>query len=184
MSSANSGAGIFALVADAGFVGWTVRVDGTLVFALNVGVALKSRETDTGSSLIPLSAFCIDSTWRRVAGVNDLWPDGSRWRSSALAEGVTNVALVADADWYMVADAAVGIDSTETRTGVLALATDASLVRGAVRVDHTLRTAVRRGPNHFRQTGTLASVSNHSWGVAVSSTRVGITWVHIYWLDC
>ena len=63
MSSADSRAGIFALVADAGFVGGTVRVDGTLVFALNVGVTLQSREADTGSSMIPLPAFCIDSTW-------------------------------------------------------------------------------------------------------------------------
>ena len=166
MSTADSRAGILALVANAGFVGWTVRVDGTLVFALNVGVALKSREADTGSSLISLPAFCVDSTWRRVAGVNDFRPDGSCWRSSALAEGVTNVALVADADGHMVTDAAVGVDSTKTRTGVLALAPDASLVRGAVRVDHTLRPAVWRGPNHFRQTGTLASVTNHSWGIA------------------
>ena len=101
------------------------------------------------------------------------------WRSSTPAERIPNVALVADADGYMVADAAVGIDSTKTRTGVLALATDASLVRGAVRVDHTLGAAVGRRPYHFRQTGALASVTDHSWGVAVSSARIGIAWVHI-----
>ena len=183
MSSADSGTGIFALVADAGFVGWTVGVDGTLVFALNVGVTLKSREADTGSSLISLPAFCVDSTWRRVAGVNDLRSDASCWRSSALAEGVTNVALIADADGHMVADAAVGIDSTETRTGVLALATDASLVRGAVRVDHTLGAAVGRGPYHFRQTRAATLAANISWRVGVWSTGVGVAGVGDNWLN-
>ena len=42
----------------------------------------------------------------------------------------------------MVTHSAVGIDTTETRTGVLTLSVDTGLVRGAVRVDHTLWSAV------------------------------------------
>ena len=105
------------------------------------------------------------------------------WRSSTPAEWVANVALVAYADGHMVADAAVGIDSTETRTGVLALATDASLVRGAVRVDHTLRATVWRGPNHFRQTRAATLAANISWRVGVWSTGVGVAGVGDDWLN-
>ena len=59
-----------------------------------------------------------------------------------MAEGVSNIALVADADWNVVPYTAVGVDPTKARTRILALAPDASLVRGAVRVDHALRSAV------------------------------------------
>ena len=58
--------------------------------------------------------------------------------------------LVADTDRHMVPDAAVGIDTTQTGAGVLALSGDASKLLGAVRVDHTLRPAVRGRSNHFR----------------------------------
>ena len=42
----------------------------------------------------------------------------------------------------MVPDLAVSVDTTQTRTGVLALSVDARPVRGAVGIDHTLRSTV------------------------------------------
>ena len=59
-----------------------------------------------------------------------------------MAEGVSNIALVTYADGNVVPHTAVGVDPTKARTRILALAPDASLVRGAVRVDHALRSAV------------------------------------------
>jgi hypothetical protein len=49
-------------------------------------------------------------------------------RPIAAGEGISNKALVANADWHMVPHAAVGIHSTEAWTRVLALPVDASLV--------------------------------------------------------
>jgi hypothetical protein len=86
--------------------------------------------------------------------------------------------LVANADGNMVPDAAVGIDSAQAGTGVLTLAPDARLVRGAVRVDHTLGPAVGRRANHFREAGALAATGHIPWRVGVWPTGVWHTGVH------
>jgi hypothetical protein len=172
--------GVLTLVVNASLVRGTVGVDGALMLALDVGVALETGEADTGSGLVPFPALCIDPTRRWVARIDDLRSDGGRWRPPTLAEGITNVALVADTDGDMVPDVAVGVDPTETRTWVLALPSDTGLVRGAVRVDHTLRSAVGWRTDHFRQAGTLATFPNHSGMVAVGAAGVGVTWIHIF----
>ena len=66
------------------------------------------------------------------------------------------IALVADTDRHMVPDAAVGIDTAQTGAGVLALSGDASKLLGAVRIDHTLRPAVRGRTDHSRCAIALA----------------------------
>jgi hypothetical protein len=100
-----------------------------------------------------------------------------------LAEGITNVALVADTDGDMVPDTAVGVLPTETRTEVLALPSDAGLVKGAVRVDHTLRSTVGWGTNHFRQAGALALSTNVSCRMRIWTAGVGVTGVRDDRLD-
>ena len=79
----------------------------------------------------------------------------------------------------MVPHPAVGIDATQAGTRVLTLSTDAGLVRGTVGVYDTLRPAVGRGADHFRQAGALASFPNSSGRVGVGSTRIRITGINI-----
>ena len=58
----------------------------------------------------------------------------------------------------MVSDSAVGIDSTQSRTRILALSADAGLVRRTVRVDDTLWAAVGREALHVWEAGALALI--------------------------
>ena len=150
MRSTHSRTGVPALVVDARLVGWAVWVDGALMPALHIRVTLQSREADTGSSLVSFLALSVDAARGGVAWVNNFWSMGCGWRSPTLAERIANVALVTDADGNMVPDTAVSVDTTQARTWVLALTPDACFVGRAVGVDHTLRPAVWRRPNHLR----------------------------------
>jgi hypothetical protein len=100
-----------------------------------------------------------------------------------LAERVADESLVANADGNMVPDAAVGIDSAQAGTGVLTLSPNARLVRGAVRVDHTLGPAVGRRANHVREAGALAAVPDHPGRVAVGPAGVRVAGIHIVQLS-
>ena len=83
----------------------------------------------------------------------------------------------------MVSNPAVGIDSTESRTGILTLPVDAGFVCGTVVVDLTLRPTVGRRSQHLRQTVTLTPGPHHSGRFAVGSTGVRLAGVHCYhWL--
>ena len=84
----------------------------------------------------------------------------------------------------MVAHIAVGVDTAQARTRVLALSVDAGLVRRTVRVDHTLWPAVGRRANHLWQAGALATVSDGSWRIAVGSARVGIARITFNRFNC
>ena len=70
------------------------------------------------------------------------WPNTSR-------ERIPNISLVTNADRNMIPNSAVCIDTTQTRTGVLAFSANASKCRGTIRIDNTFWSAVRRGTNHF-----------------------------------
>ena len=97
-----------------------------------------------------------------------------------MTKGISDVALVTDADRNMVSHITIGIDTAEARAGVLTLASDASLVRGAVRVDDTLWAAVGWGANHIWEARTLAALTNYPRWVAVWTTWIRITWVNIF----
>ena len=103
---------------------------------------MKPRQTLARGCSVPFVAHGIDTTWRRVARVNDLWP----WRLGShpvtSAKGISLVSLVADTDGNMISYSAVGIDATKTRAWILAALVDASKFLRAVRVDHTFRTTV------------------------------------------
>ena len=62
--------------------------------------------------------------------------------SVTLSKRISYESLVASTLRNMVPDSAVGVHTTEARTGVLALSVDASSVCGAVSIDHTLRAAI------------------------------------------
>ena len=132
VGSTHTRAWVSTLVVDARLVGRAVWIDCALMLAFNVGIAFKTGQADASSCLVPFPALCIDSTRRWVAGIDDLWANGSCRRPSALTEGISDVTLVADADWYMVAHVTIGIDTTQARAGVLTLASDACFVRRAV----------------------------------------------------
>ena len=102
-----------------------------------------------------------------------------------MTERVALEALVADTNWNMVPNSAVGIDSTQARTRILALAGNAGKLWRAVRVDDALWSAVGRRAQHSRQTAALASLSNNLWLVAVGTAGIGITGINSNdWLNC
>ena len=85
----------------------------------------------------------------------------------------------------MVSDSAVGIDSTEARTGILTLSVDAGLVGGTVSVDLALGSAVGGRAKHLWKTVALTSAANSSWRFTVGSTRIRITRIlSHYWFWC
>ena len=94
-------------------------VDGALRFAFNIRVTLEIRQTLARGCAIPFVAYGIDATRRRIARVNDFRPWWLRCDSIASVEWVPLVPLVANTDWYVVSDSAVGIDATKSRTRVL-----------------------------------------------------------------
>ena len=62
----------------------------------------------------------------------------------------------------MVTHSAVGIDTAETRTGVLAMLVDTSKLGGTISIDDTFRSTVGRASDHVWHARALASVSNAS----------------------
>jgi hypothetical protein len=131
--------GVHALVPHTRLVCRTLWVDGALRLALDVGVALQTGETGAGSCSLSFPAFCIDTTWGRTTGVDNLRARTGGCREKRLSkmignigawltcdkctlgEGISLVALVADTDGDMVPNSAVGIDATEARTGISAV---------------------------------------------------------------
>ena len=160
MGAADPGAGVHALVSDTCLVCWTVVVDCALRLTLNVRIPKHFRDACARCSTISFIAHCIDTTWRRIAGIYDLWSWGLSGNSVASAEGVSLISLIADTNGDMVPDSAVGVDATKARTGILAFPVDAGQLLRAVRVDNALRATVGWRANHLRQAGAVTSVSN------------------------
>ena len=119
--TAHTGARVHALVPHTCLVSGALWVDGALRLALDIRVTKHFRKAGAGCSLVSLSALCIDATRRGVARINYLRSWGGCCDPSALAEGISSVALVADTDGHMVPDATLSVSSTEPGTGVDAL---------------------------------------------------------------
>ena len=133
--------------------------------ALNVGITLKTRQALTRSSSGPFITNCIDATRRRIARVDNFRPWWLGCDPIASVEGVSLVALVANTDWYVVPDPAVGIDTTQARTRINTFLLSTSLVLRTILVEYTLRSTVGSGSNHARQTGAVTSISIIPWSV-------------------
>ena len=97
----------------------------------------------------------------------------------ALGKRITHISLDTNTQGYMVPHFTIGIDSAQSRAGILTLPPDARLVTWAISVDNALGPAVGRGADHFWQARALTAVANNTWWVGVGSTRVGVTWVLI-----
>ena len=66
-------AGVAALVVDAGQVRGALRVDGALMFTLDIGVTLEAGVTGARGRSISLPTLSIDATRTGSAGINDFW---------------------------------------------------------------------------------------------------------------
>ena len=97
-----------------------------------------------------------------------------------MGERVPIVSLVASTYGDIVLDSAVCLDATQTRTRVLASPCDARQLRGTFRVDHTLRSAVRRHANHIWLAVADAPIPHNLWWHEVAATRVWIAGVCLY----
>lgn len=75
----------------------------------------------------------------------------------------------------MVADTAVCVDAAEAGARVLALSVDTGAVLRALRVDHALRPAVGRRPDHVGQAGAVAGAAQVAGRVGVGPAGVRVT---------
>ena len=93
------------------------------------------------------------------------------------------ITLVTDAYGDVASHPACGMVATETGAGVHTFLVFASKLRGAVIVEHTLRTAVWRTANHIRLAGAVTAIPLFSWRIRVWATGVGVAGIFLYnWL--
>ena len=114
---------------------WAVRVDDTLRSAGNIRVSEVFWDTLAGTSRSSLGADSIGSTGRRIAGVNDL--SDRSWCCDPVAgsEGVSSVSWVTPTCWSVIVDTAGGVSSTDSRTRIHTLLSDAGFVHGTFRIN-------------------------------------------------
>jgi hypothetical protein len=166
------GTRVLAGTVDAGELGVTVVIDGALRSAVRWvadhaghAVALALTANISGPQ-------AVGARWVWLTGVG---LDGLKWWWWSLAchKRIPDVALVANTDGEMVGHLAVGVTATRAGAWVNAMKVPALLVGGTVHVDDTLWPTVGGQTNHFRQTGTLASVPNHTGRVTVGAAGLG-----------
>ena len=115
------------------------------------------------------------SAWRRLARVSGYWGRrGSYWYSSALSKWVSFMRRWTGADWNMSDDLAQCTHSTSAHTGVLTFVDNTSKVRGTVRAEHTLWSAVRRSSKVARRATADTSVTYHTLA-GVGTTEIVTT---------
>ena len=77
MGSADARTRVPAFVLHTGEGGGTLRVDGALGFALEIGVSLQAGQAGAGGSTAPLPTFGINPTGRGPTGIDYFRP--RRW---------------------------------------------------------------------------------------------------------
>ena len=142
MLTANTWTGVNTLVVHTSLVIWAFGVDGTLWLTFNVRISKHFRETCAGGCAVTLPAHSINSTRRRLAGINNFRCWGCADRFPAFREWIPKISLEADTQWQMVAHLAAGIDAAQAGTRILTLAVDTSLVRRTIGIYNTFGTAV------------------------------------------
>ena len=97
------------------------------------------------------------------------------------SERISNVIFSTGAGWYVVVDPTLGIGTAGARTGVDTLVPQTGSVRGAVRVDDTLRPAGNMGVSEVLWDtltgGSISLFAAHS----VGPTGRGVTGVDIFY---
>ena len=93
------------------------------------------------------------------------------------------ITLVTDTNGDVASHPACGMVATETGARIHTFLVFASKLRGAVIVEHTLRTAVWRTANHIRLAGAVTAIPLSSWRIRVWATGVGVAGIFLYnWL--
>ena len=103
--------------------------------------------------------------------------------SVTLSKGISYESLVASTLRNMVPDSAVGVNTAQPRTRILAFTRYAGKFLGTVRVYDTFWSAVWWGAYHISQASTVATISDLSWLVAVRTAWVWITRVDIFFYN-
>ena len=94
------------------------------------------------------------------------------------------ITLVTDAYRDVASHPACGMVATETGARIHTFLVFASKLRGAVIVEHTLRTAVWRTANHIRLAGAVTAIPLFSWRIRVWATGVGVAGIFFNnWFD-
>ena len=105
-----------------------------------------------------VEAICTNEAF--VVVVNRVKHLTNGWNGPAIAESVARETGHAAADRRVADHSALGVGSARSRARINAFLVDTGLVGRAVRVDDALRTAVRRGADHSRNTATLGLSGN------------------------
>ena len=167
--------GILALLADACEGAHTVAVYSALGLAEDVGVTLESRGTCADASVTTGSGQGVLTTRVGVTGVTD---HRVRHRGSVtLDQSVADVSRQTGAQGRVVPDLALGVLTTETRAGVIAVIVAACLVTGAVRVDDTLGFAFSVGVTKQAGGTRALTLVSHLPRDGPGAAGVGAAWV-------
>ena len=178
IDAAGAGAGVQALLTNAGQVQGAVIAEHTLRLALHQGVTLIGLDALTHGLSTPLLALGIDTTGAGVTRVSRPGRIRNNWRLSASGERVSDGAWRTAADGVMIPDLTNCIDPTGSRTGVNTLLGNAGQTGPAVIILQTLCSAAcsRHGVSLVSSdTGAdhLATVVLTALGVG--ATRRGLT---------
>ena len=95
-----------------------------------------------------------------------------------MTEGISDVALITDADWHMVSHTTISIDTTEARAWVLALSVDTGKCGGAVRIDNTFWSACYVGISKVVGDALAGGSSASLLANCIGSTWRGVAWVY------
>ena len=128
-------AGINTVEVPALFACRAVRVDDTLRSAGYVGVSKVVRDALTGTSRTSLGTDSIRSTGRRIAGIDYLSDWSWCCNSVAGSERVSGVSRVTATCRSVIVDTAGGVSSTDSRTRIHTLLSDAGFVHRTFRIN-------------------------------------------------
>ena len=167
--------GILALLADTCEGAHTVAVYSALGLAEDVGVTLETRGTGADASVTTRSGQSVLTTRVGVTGVTD---HRVRHRGSVtLDQSIADVSRQTGAQRRVVPDLTLGVLTTQTRTGVIAVIVAACLVTGAVRVDDTLGFAFSVGVTKQAGGTRALTLVSHLPRDGPGAAGVGAAWV-------
>jgi len=130
IQAARLGARISAAEFVASLVRRTFGIDRALWFAIGWS-SNKGIQAGAYGQTIGHPAFAVGSARRWIAGICNWWW-GRDLHSATTGERISSIAVIADTVGHMVHSIALGVQSTDSGTRILALVADAGLVRGTI----------------------------------------------------
>lgn len=150
--------------------------------ALWLAVGWSSNEVlqaGADSQTVGDATFTVRTTWRWQAGIGN-WSRGGWLKATAIREGISGVAIIADAVGHMIDCVALGIRSADAWTRILALVPDASLVCGAVRAEHALWATALVGITLVLIDALAGSCSVAFNALCIGATRRWLAWLRLF----